>query len=504
LGGPNNFLLYQAGLRAYTQYRFDEHTWAFAQANLRLLDNYNSFVYDAPTSLPRVRTDQRSYVTTSRTTIPFAQLTRTIDLGHGHYASAYGGLLEPMYAGVGAEWLWRPWQGNWAFGVDVNQVQQREFEQGLGLRDYRTITGHATMYWNTGFDGVVAKVSAGKYLAKDTGVTVDLSRTFANGTAIGVWATKTNVSAEQFGEGSFDKGLYLNIPFDAMLPRSSPSMATVVWNPLTRDGGAKLARRFALFDLTRHADRAAWGFGPATASSTRDENNREPRSVFNALLPYRAGRPSLGTTFNLAPALTHNGLNTEALLWGTGAVGLAMAFDQPLADAIGNKGNTAQALNNIPYLLAAGVGAAAAGSLGEDARSTAYASLSAATWALGTNLLGKTLIGRSRPEEGHGPWSFEGPHRASSQSSFASNHVTAAMALATPFAQRYNQPWLYGLASLTAVGRIQANEHWASDTVAGALLGYAFGSLALQNQHSHSKGLRFSASTERVVATITY
>jgi hypothetical protein len=78
------------------------------------------------------------------------------------------------------------------------------------------------------------------------------------------------------------------------------------------------------------------------------------------------------------------------------------------------------------------------------------------------------------------------------------------MALATPFAQRYNQPWLYGLASLTAVGRIQANEHWASDTVAGALLGYAFGSLALQNQHSHSKGLRFSASTERVVATITY
>lgn len=508
LGGPNNFLLYQAGLRAYAQYRFDENTWAFGQTNLRLADNYDNFVYNAPSNLPRVRTDQRRYVTTSRTTVPVVQLTRTVDLGHGHYASAYGGLLEPMYAGIGGEWLWRPWNANWALGADINQVQQRAYEQDFALRDYRTTTGHATLYWNTGFDGVLAKVSAGKYLAKDVGVTVDLSRSFANGTSIGVWATKTNVSVEQFGEGSFDKGIYLNIPLDALLPRSTPSMATFVWSPLTRDGGARLSRRFALFDLTRHADTWAWRYRTASENTNHMEERNESPSLLSALFPHNTGRGGLGESLQLGGAMARAGVHYNNLLAGAGAVLLTMAVDKPIANTFGNNNGSAsqigQAFNSIPYLLAAGAGTAAIGAWGEDARSTAYASLSAATWALGTNLVAKSLIGRARPDEGHGAWAFNGPSSSSPQSSFASNHVTAAMALATPFAQRYEQPWLYGLASLTAVGRIQSNEHWASDTVAAALLGYAFGTLALDQQTQRHKRWALSASTNHIAATLQY
>ena len=40
------------------------------------------------------------------------------------------------------------------------------------------------------------------------GVTIDLSRSFVNGTKFGVFASFTDVSTEQFGEGSFDKGIY--------------------------------------------------------------------------------------------------------------------------------------------------------------------------------------------------------------------------------------------------------------------------------------------------------
>lgn len=509
LGGPNNFLLYQAGVRAYGQYRFDENTWLFGQANLRLLDNYGNFVYNAPSNLPRVRTDQRRYVTSSQGTLPVAQLTRTFDLGSGHYASAYGGLLEPMYAGVGAEWLWRPWQSAWAFGVDANQVQQRAFEQDLALRDYKTTTGHATVYWNTGYEGIVAKVSAGKYLAKDVGVTVDLSRQFANGTSIGLWATKTNVSAEQFGEGSFDKGVYINIPLDALLPRSTPSMANIVWSPLTRDGGARLSRNFALFDLTRHADAGTWRFRSALQAKHRnqDEDN-ESASLSDALFPSRMGRLGLGESLQLGSAMERHGVNPQALATGAGAVLLSMALDQPIANQWGKSSGTesqsGKALSAIPYVLAAATGSAAIGLWGEDMRSTAYASLSATTWALGANMLGKTLIGRARPQDGSGPWEFSGPSSTSPQSSFASNHVTAAMALVTPFAQKYDQPWLYGLASLTALGRIQGNEHWASDAVAGGLLGYAFGSLALDQQTPRGKRVSWSASPTHVTATLRY
>jgi hypothetical protein len=62
------------------------------------------------------------------------------------------------------------------------------------------------------------------------------------------------VSAAQFGEGSFDKGIYVTIPFDAMLPRSGSSQAAIVYAPLIRDGGAKLQRRVTLFDMTRARD----------------------------------------------------------------------------------------------------------------------------------------------------------------------------------------------------------------------------------------------------------
>ena len=64
------------------------------------------------------------------------------------------------------------------------------------------------------------------------------------------------MSAELVGEGRFDKGIYLSIPFDLMLPRSHVGSATILWQPLLRDGGARLNRRYTLYDLTSQRDSA--------------------------------------------------------------------------------------------------------------------------------------------------------------------------------------------------------------------------------------------------------
>ena len=250
LGGPNNFLLYQLGVQLKFEQKLAKRTWIAGNANLRLLDNYAGFSYDSYSSLPRVRTLQRQFVTTARATLPLLQLTHVEPLGQGHYVSGYGGMLESMYGGVGAEWLYRPWHSRLAFGIDANHVRQRDFHQNLAFRDYSVNTGHATLYWDTGWNEVQARLSAGRYLAGDKGATLEVKRSFRNGVSIGAWATKTNVSKEQFGEGSFDKGIFVSIPFDAMLPLSSPNIANLVWSPLTRDGGARLGRRYPLFDLT--------------------------------------------------------------------------------------------------------------------------------------------------------------------------------------------------------------------------------------------------------------
>lgn len=250
LGGPDAFVLYQLSADANAEWRLRDDTWLAGTYSLRLLDNYDRFKYTAPSNMPRVRTYLREYATTSRDTLPNLQLTHMGQLGRNHFYLAYAGLLESMFAGAGAEYLYRPVGSRLALGIDVNTVQQRGFSQKFDMRDYRVKTGHVTAYWDTGFQDLLVSGSVGQYLAGDRGVTLDLSKVFRNGVTIGAYATKTNVSAAQFGEGSFDKGVYLHVPFDAMLPRSGPSSALVLYAPLIRDGGAKLSRRYQLYDLT--------------------------------------------------------------------------------------------------------------------------------------------------------------------------------------------------------------------------------------------------------------
>ena len=185
-GGPDAFMLYQLGMQANGEWRFTPRTWISGSANLRLLDNYDKFKYTAPSNLPRVRTNVREYVTQSRLTIDNLQLTHAQALGKNNFVSIYGGFLESMYAGVGAEWLYRPLGSRLAFGMDINHVRQRGFKQDFSLRDYQVSTGHASIYWDTGWNQVLAKLSIGQYLAKDKGATLDLSRTFNTGVTMGV------------------------------------------------------------------------------------------------------------------------------------------------------------------------------------------------------------------------------------------------------------------------------------------------------------------------------
>ncbi|KQB52587.1 hypothetical protein AQS70_13885 [Pseudomonas endophytica] len=265
MGGPDGFLLYQVSAYAEGQYRFTPGTWASGGISANLLNNYDKFKYDAPSGLPRVRTDVRKYVTTSDVTMPALQLNRARQLDQDLYAMVYGGYLEPMYAGVGGELLYRPMGERWSIGADLNYVRQRDFNQGFGLRDYRTVTGHITTYTKLAFD-LDAAVSVGRYLARDWGTTVDISRQFSNGVKFGGWVTRTTASSEEYGEGSFDKGIYISIPFDEMMSVSTMSRANIGWAPLTRDGGAMLHRQYSLQTMTDGRNKEAFyeNFGKIT------------------------------------------------------------------------------------------------------------------------------------------------------------------------------------------------------------------------------------------------
>ena len=251
LGGPDNFILFQMAGSYSAELRFTHNVWLSGAVNYNLYNNYDQFRYDAPSELPRVRTDVRQYLTAAGATLPNLQITATAQIAPDLYSMVYAGLFESMYGGIGGELLYRPLLSRWAIGADVNTVKQRDFDQRLRFRDYSVTTGHASLYYVWGDTRkVVATLSAGRYLAKDWGATLALNRVFDNGASMGAYATKTDVSTQAFGEGSFDKGIHVSVPFDLMLPRSTRTRANLSWSPLSRDGGARLSRSYMLYPMT--------------------------------------------------------------------------------------------------------------------------------------------------------------------------------------------------------------------------------------------------------------
>jgi membrane-associated phospholipid phosphatase len=505
LGGPNGFVLYQLGLRANAEWGFNANTWLAGRAELRAIDNYSGFVADAPdTGLPKVRSDLRRYLTTSRTTLPLLQATRVDDWGGGWFSSAYAGYFEPMYGGVGGEIYHQAWGSSWAWGLDLNHAVQREFDQGLRFRDYRVNTGHLSAYWDTGVSGIEAKLSVGRYLAGDWGATLDLSRRFANGVAMGFWATKTDVSAEQFGEGSFDKGFYVTLPFDALMPTRTPGVARLVWNPLTRDGGARLNRRYPLRELLQGRSASDWAVRAATPPP------RHSGDTLTAVTPpapaslLQRGGQGLRVT-----ALGISRLPASTWAWALGAVALSSRWDDSgqrwASRRSGKLWSATEALGQaVPYALAAGASALWLADAPEHWRQTAGTALVAGASAYAINQGLRFVVGRARPEAGQGSGLFDGWRGRAFQSSFASNHTALAFALATPFAQNYDAPWLYGAAALTGLSRLQSGAHWLSDVVAGGLMGYGVASLINADQARRDAGWHWRVGLQRVEARYTY
>ena len=110
-------------------------------------------------------------------------------------------------------------------------------------------------YWAKNNKDIDMQILAGKYLAGDKGVTIDLARQFKSGFRQGIFATKTNVSEEEFGEGGFDKGFYFQIPTDLFLPNYQAGSISFGLHPLTKDGGAILYQTHALWGLLGNTDK---------------------------------------------------------------------------------------------------------------------------------------------------------------------------------------------------------------------------------------------------------
>jgi hypothetical protein len=211
-----------------------------------LADNFDDLRFPPVDTFPaQVRSDIKQYLKNMDEGILIgrAQLDYFISPYKNHHLMFTGGILEDMFSGYGVEYLYFKNDTNYSIGFEIFDVRKRDYDWGTGTLDYKNLTGHINLHYrNYGLIPFDMKLSYGEYLAGDIGTTIEFSRTYANGMNFGVFASNTDVTAEQFGEGSFDKGLFFNIPIYG-------NLINYTWRPLTKDPAAKLVRRNTLHGL---------------------------------------------------------------------------------------------------------------------------------------------------------------------------------------------------------------------------------------------------------------
>lgn len=248
---PNQPVRADIGISGKLLYR-PARGWSIGtEVRHRLGGNTASSTQASTSRIQRVRTNSILYAQ-ANTTLNNLYASKQWKPRSNLYARVSAGYFEKMFGGVSTEVLWKPTASRLALGIEANYAQQRDFDQRLGFQSYGVATGHVSAYYefNNGFQG---QLDVGRYLAGDIGATVSLSRKFQNGWEVGGFFTLTNVSSDEFGEGSFDKGISLKVPLNWFLGKPSEQSIGTTLRPILGDGGARLSVPGRLYEGVREA-----------------------------------------------------------------------------------------------------------------------------------------------------------------------------------------------------------------------------------------------------------
>ncbi|SFS20163.1 YjbH domain-containing protein [Yoonia litorea] len=221
-------------------------------------------VADDTPELQNVRTDGGFYGDDGVPVLQRLALTHFGRPAENLYSRISVGYLERMFGGVSAELLWKPVNGRLGLGAEVSYVAQRDTDLLLGFEDYdyQVTTGHLSAYYDFG-NGYHTQLDVGRYLAGDWGATLEVAREYENGIRIAASVTQTDVSYDDFGTGSYNKGISITLPQDFLTGRATRETYSATLGTRTGDGGARLEIGDRLYSVVRGAHQAdlsdTWG-----------------------------------------------------------------------------------------------------------------------------------------------------------------------------------------------------------------------------------------------------
>ena len=254
IGGPDGFFFGDIKLKSRSEIVIQRGISLISNISYGLYDNMDDLKLASDSILPHVRTDIVKYLKESRNlSIQRMQLNKFGQISPSIFYKFSAGILEYMFSGYGSEVLFKPFDKNYAIGVEAWKVYQRNYDQMFGVLDdvdYKTTTGHISFYYHEPKTNILFRMKGGKFLAQDSGISFEITREFYSGFRIGGFFTLTDISTEEFGEGSFDKGFSFYIPLEIF--SNSYNSRNFGWGlkPITRDGGATLSHGYNLWGVT--------------------------------------------------------------------------------------------------------------------------------------------------------------------------------------------------------------------------------------------------------------
>lgn len=259
--GASNRFQYQAGLEASFRYDFAENFFVSGAVRQRVTGNEASESVALRGGYPITRRDAGNYMLAKGPQLERLTMTHLGRAGPALYTRLTAGYLERMYGGVSGELLWKPVGSRLGLGAEITYAAKRD-TQGLGFNGQNATTGFVSAYYEFDND-FVGRLDVGRYLAGDTGATLSLSREFPNGWRVGGYVTMTDMSAADFGEGGFDKGLTISVPINWLLGTPSRETRALTLSAGSADGGQRAETGQALYSLVRDGHRKdladSWG-----------------------------------------------------------------------------------------------------------------------------------------------------------------------------------------------------------------------------------------------------
>ena len=240
---PEKFYFWQLQAVAEGIVSFKKGLYLTAEYGMPIIGNFNKgYTYHWPDGeLHHVRQNRRLYISEGEKGMRKLVVDYLVDINSNVKGKITAGYLEMMFGGGGGEVIYMPDHKQWALGFNAYWLKQRDFDQKFGFQDFDTVTGFLSYYYDLPFYDMRLQIDAGRFLAKDVGVHIDISRRFDTGARVGAIVALTNCDADCVGEGSFNKWIYFELPMDLWLERGSTrGKTTFAWTPLTKDAGQKV------------------------------------------------------------------------------------------------------------------------------------------------------------------------------------------------------------------------------------------------------------------------